>query len=86
MVLPPAKTIASYKHMQASQVELDAALALYNKSSEDVSTVHYDTTSRSYIDGEWPSIILSFSSGIDYNLRSLFFAYEDRDQIVLLMV
>ena len=41
-VLPSAKTVASYKHMQASQVELDAALELYHKSSEEVSTMHYE--------------------------------------------
>ena len=46
----------------------------------------YYTTSRYHIDGEWWSIILSFSDGTDFELRPLFFAYEDREQIVLLLV
>ena len=46
----------------------------------------YYTTSRYHTDGEWWSIILSFSDGTDFELRPLFFAYEDREQIVLLLV
>ena len=60
-VLPSAQTIADYKQMQASQVERDAAMALGSKPGDVKSVLHYyDTTSRNKIDGEWPSIILSF--------------------------
>ena len=48
-------------------------------------TLHYDTTQRCRIDGEWPALIFSFSSGYRYTLRPLFFAYEDRAQIVKLI-
>ena len=72
--------------MQASQVERDAGLALLNKPNDVKTTLHYDTTSRCHIDGEWPSIILNFSDGRDFELRPIFFAYEDREQIVLLLV
>ena len=41
------------------------------------STLHYDTTTRNTIDGEWPAIILYFSNGDEYVLRPLFFAYEE---------
>ena len=85
-VIASAKTINNYKHMQASQVERDAGLALLNKQDNVKSTLHYDTTSRCHIDGEWPSIILSFSDGRDFELRPIFFAYEDREQIALLIV
>ena len=46
----------------------------------------YDTTSHCHIDGEWLSIILSFSDGTDFELHPLFSTYEDREQIVLLLV
>ena len=72
--------------MQASQVERDAGLTLLHRPANTKSILHYDTTSRCQIDGEWPSIILSFSDGTDFELRPLFFAYEDREQIVLLLV
>ena len=85
-VLPSARTISDYKQMQASQVERDAAMALGSKPDDVKSVLHYDTTLRNKIDGEWPSIILSFSDGRDFELRSIFFAYEDREQIVQLLV
>ena len=72
--------------MQASQVERDAGLTLLHRPANTKSMLHYDTTSRCQIDGEWPSIILSFSDGTDFELRPLFSANEDREQIVLLIV
>ena len=45
--------------MQASQVERDAALALLNKEIPTKAILHYDTTSRRCVDGEWPAILLS---------------------------
>ena len=48
--------------------------------------LHYDTTFRNSIDGEWPAIILSFSDGRDFSLRPIFFAYEDRNQITQLLI
>ena len=72
----------------ASENETEAAMLLFHKNSQTKSktTVHFDTTSRSNIDGEWPSIILRFSSPIskEYRLRPLYFAYEDREQMTLL--
>ena len=43
------------------------------------------TTSRSRVDGEWPSLTLNFKSDTPednemFMLRALFFAYEDRDR------
>lgn len=56
------------------------------KAADVKSVVHYDTTTRSSIDGEWTSIVLNFSDGREYRLRPLFFAYEDRKQIADLFV
>ena len=67
-------------------MEREAAKALNNKAPNVKATIHFDTTSRSSIDGEWPSILLKFSDGYDYRLRPLFFAYEDRVQITELFV
>ena len=75
-VLPPAKTVAEYIYLQASEVECDAAIALINKNNVKV-TLHYDTTSRNSMDGEWPSLKLNFSHKKKFRLRPLFFAYED---------
>ena len=85
-VLPSAKRIAEYKQLQASQVEKNAALALLNKPTSVKATLHYDTTSRNCIKGEWPAILLNFSDGQEFVLRPLSFAYEDRDNITDLLV
>ena len=70
--------------MLASEMEIIAAKTLYEKDPSVKATLHFDTTSRSSIDGEWPSIILRFSSGEEFRLRPIFFAYEDRVQITKL--
>ena len=68
--------------MPASQVEQDAALALLTKVCPVKSTLHYDTISRNSTDGEKPFIILHFSDGREFVLHPMFFAYEDREQII----
>ena len=67
-------------------MERDARLALLHRPANTKNALHYDTMSRCQIDGEWLSIILSFSDETDFELHPLFFTYEDRDQIVLLLV
>ena len=59
-VLPSAHTIADYKHLQATEIEWDAGVALVKKESSIKVTLHYDTTSPNSTDGEWPSLILTF--------------------------
>ena len=85
-VLPSRKVIIKYKEMQASQEERDAALALYQKSGDVRVTLHYDSTTRNCIDGEWPSLVLAFSDKQRFRLRPIFFAYEDRENIAYLIV
>lgn len=70
----------------AIQAESAAANFLYNNSNNLKCHLHYDTTSRCKIDGEWPAIIFNFSGKKRFSLRPLFFAYEDRKQIVKLLV
>ena len=60
-VLPSPRTLNDYKQLMAVQAEADAANALFEKNDDVRCTLHYDTTSRSKIDGEWPSLIFSFS-------------------------
>ena len=67
-------------------METTVAKALYKEEDEVKSFVHFDTTSRSSTDGDWPSIILRTSNGEEFRLRPLFFAFEDRDQITDLLV
>ena len=85
-VLPSSRTINDHKQILSSETEREAAIALNAKKPNIKATVHFDTTSRSSIDGDWPSIILSLSSGFEYRLRPLFFAFEDREQITDLFV
>ena len=46
-------------------------MALGSQPGDVKSVLHYDTASRNKIDG-WPSIILSFSDGTDFELRPMF--------------
>ena len=88
-VLPSKRTIADHKQVMASEIESEAALMLLRKECDTKVTIHFDTTSRSNIDGEWPTIITRFTKNgesTEYRLRPIFFAYEDRDQITRLFV
>ena len=84
-ILPSAKSIRRYKNLQATQDEVNAAVALSTKRADNNVTLHFDTTSRNYIDGEWPALILNFSQGKRYTLRPVFFAYEDKENIIELI-
>ena len=78
-VLPSSRTLNDYKQLLAVQAEADAANALFTMNRDVVRvTLHYDTTSRCKIDGEWLSIIVSFSGKQRYVLRPVFFVYETR--------
>ena len=85
-VVPSVRRITEFKQQQSSEMEKKAAFALFNESKLVKSIVHFDTTGRSSINGEWPSLILKFSDGIEYRLRPIFFAFEDREQITNLFV
>ena len=85
-ILPSAKTINNHKQVLAIQHEKDAATALYNIPSGTKVTLHFDSPSHSKIDGDWQCFILIFSDKCRFPLRPLFFAYEDRLQIIRLIV
>ena len=88
-VIASARTISDHKQMMATQNETEAAVMLLNKSDFHKATVHFDTTSRSNIDGDWPTIILRFSNNTnntEFRLRPIFFAYKDREQIINLFI
>ena len=88
-VLPSAKSVNNFKHRKALTREVKAAKAAFEKKDTTKITLHFDTTSRSRIDGDWPCLILNFLDPDPLlcqmvTLRPLFFAYEDREQITLL--
>lgn len=90
-VLPSIKAVNTYKHLKAMHQEIEAAEALMNKDENTKVTLHYDTTSRSRIEGEWPCLILNFLNSDSskcnmFPLRALTFAYEDREQIKSLVL
>ena len=85
-VLPIAKTLNNHQHVLAIQHEKEAATALCQIQPDTKVTLHFDTTSRSKIDGGWPCLILIFSDKRRFPLRPIFFAYEDRAQIIRLIV
>ena len=90
-VLPSPKTINKFKHKKALRQEIIAAKALYSKKETTTVTLHFDTTSRSRINGDWPALILNFKDDNPFecrmlNLRALPFGFEDREQIVCLVV
>ena len=60
-VLPSAKTLNNHKHVLAIQHKKEAATTLYQIQPDTKVTLHFDTTSRSKIDGNWPCLILIFS-------------------------
>ena len=90
-VLPSVKSINTYKHLKAMHQEIEAGEALMNKDAQTKVTLHYDTTSRSRIPGEWPCLILNFLNKDPkmskmFTLRALTFAFEDRNQIKILIM
>ena len=90
-ILPSIKSVNTYKHLKSMHQEIEAANALVNKDHNTKVTLHYDTTTRSRIEGEWPFLILNFLNKDQakcnmYPLRALTFAYEDREQITKLIL
>ena len=69
----------------AIQTEKEAATALYNMPDDVKSTLHFRSTQRSKIHGKWPCLLI-FTKNLRFSLRPLFFAYEDRENIVRLIV
>ena len=61
-VLPSAKVVTTYKHEKAVQQEIDAAEALSSIEQGTKCTLHFDTTGRSRVEGEWPALIFNFLS------------------------
>ena len=85
--MPSARRVEEYKHNKALHQEIAAAKALGNLDEGTKVTLHYDTTSRSQVDGEWLSLLLNFLNDDPtkcrmFSLRAIFFAYESREQIV----
>ena len=61
-VLPTTKAISGFKLNMAIQNEKDAVLTLRNMKARNKCSLHFDSTQWSKIDGDWPYLILIFSS------------------------
>ena len=85
-VLPSAKVLNAEKHLQAIQAERNCALAMLDSNPEDKVTIHYDTTTRRRIKGDWTSLIVKISNGQVFRLRPLSLAIENRETITDLLV
>ena len=77
-----ARTLNNYKQLLAVQPDTDAANALFRVPSNVQCTLHYCMASLCKIDGEWSSIIFSFSDNKSYILHPVDFAYENHTQII----
>ena len=89
-VLPSAWKVEEYKHNKALHQEVTAAKVLGNSDRGDKSNFIM-ATSRSQVDGERPSLLLNFLNDDPtkcqmFSLCAIFFAYENREQIVKLIV
>ena len=85
-VLPSIKTISRIKHLMAIKQESNIALALLDTMPSDVVTVHYNTTTRERLNGEWPSVIIKMSNGKKFKFHSINMAIEYRKKTVNLFL
>ena len=83
--MPSEKNINRYISLLAAQEEADAGIALLNIPDGVTSAIHYDATTRSCIDGDWVSIVLKLSNNTEFDLRPIFMAAEDRNNIINLL-
>ena len=63
-----------YIGLLAAQEEAEAGIALLNMPENVTSSLHYDATTRSCINGDWVSIVLS--DGKEFDLRPIYLAAE----------
>ena len=81
----------TFKHKKALRQEIIAGKALISKKSTAKVTLHFYTTQRSRISGDWPSLILNFNDDDPLecrmvSLRPIKMAYEGRAQTISLVV
>ena len=60
IVLPSPRVLNDHKHVVAKHHEKEAATALNQIESGIKVTLHFDVTSCSKIEGDWPCFILIF--------------------------
>ena len=84
------KSNCKNNHNQALERECDVAEALMNKKLNEKVIVHFDSTNRSRVNGDWSSLILNICSPPNdsnkFTLGPLFFAFEDRQNISKLII
>ena len=80
------KLISDFKQNIAIQTEKDAATVLHSRKDNFTCTLHDDSTQRSKIDGDQICLFLIFSDSQKFSFCLLFFAYEDGEKVVKLIV
>ena len=70
-VIQSVRSRTGYMQLQASEMER-AAPALYKRQPVVTAIIHFDGTDLSFIDWEWPPIILKYLNGLEYILRPFF--------------
>ena len=84
-VLPHENTITKYIGLLAASEEAEAGMSLFHMPEDVKSTLHYDATSRNFIDGDWVTLTLKFSNDVEHDLRPLFMSVETRENIINLI-
>ena len=90
-VIPFAKVLTDHKHKKDLHKEITAVNTLGNLQEGTKVALHYGTSSQSLIEDEWPSLISIFlkDDPLKYHtihLRAMFFAFENREKTVNLVV
>lgn len=80
-VLPSYQVVCDTKHELAIAQESKVANALLEKPEEVKVSLHYDTTTRQCIKGEWTSLVLEFSDGRTFDLKPMVMAVENSETI-----
>ena len=84
-VFPSNKTIAYFKHDISLKREFECATSLKMKREETKAILHFDTTKRCRIEGDWPSLIIDLRSPpklVYYIHYALFFSLLKIEEIL----
>lgn len=81
-ILSFAKIVTDTEHLVDIQQERNAALAVLNPSDDELATtIHFDTTSRKRITGEWSWIIIRVNARKKFSTRPQSMAVDAKENI-----
>lgn len=86
-ILPSAEIVTDTKHLVDIQQERSAALAVLNPSDDELATtIHFDTTRRKRITGEWSSIIIQMNARKKFSMCPQSMAVDTKENITSFLV